>query len=569
MEPKPLQPANRSTLGAVTKFAVTSRVIFYIICFIFAAACFFFSLSAGLFMWLMPDEPAATHTYKTFGLLGCTMNYYLHTPINRLSADFNVCTLAMTSTFFTSMYKGWVFARLMIYSLVPISIAYLLRQLMSVPFKSGLLIGLFVSAIAFFILNSLGYFIFGAGLSIYLGATITFFLLIALLPNSIENKKTFFLFCTVFAWNILCHESLLAVSGFIIPIFAWYRYQQSSAKRFFKASLHDPKVWALCLIYITCTLILIFSPGLKMRQSVWPVSGTFIDAIAYAVFSIENTIYLLVHSYPLAIVILLLGAVLQFSKVSAHLQNKKLLFALLFAAPVLYTCVTGILIGITPSLWWGGAQRSAAYHWLNPLFAHIVSNPRIMAGEFSIRQYAFSLICIYVDLLFLGYFITNAIRKRLPQPKNARGSKKRAWVLNGTLLIMILFMFSFHPDGQGSLNIISAMLKKTNKQATIDPSQFVPAVYLKAHPEGPILGRDLAATNHFKVFTSILFRRNLVNKHERGAVYVLMDKYLSAHRGDLLPKAMNDFLYSFPPMWHYPEPYKSQIFDSYGIFINK
>ncbi len=77
--------------------------IFHAACLILAVLCFYFSISEALFMWFYPDELGPMNVLNGgTGIIGCTGSYYLHTSVNRLSADFGLCLMARTTEVFSS-----------------------------------------------------------------------------------------------------------------------------------------------------------------------------------------------------------------------------------------------------------------------------------------------------------------------------------------------------------------------------------------------------------------------------------------------------------------------------------
>ena len=195
----------------------------YAACLLLASACFYFSISEGVFSWLFPDELVPYNAYVGRGLFGCTKYYYLDTTVNRLSADFGICAMAGISTWF-GPYLGWAVARLAVYALIPLCLALLFKELLSVPYRLGLIAALLISSAAFFMNSQADFYMFGLDLAIYGTLTFTFFLLFAWFPRALQSRRGFLWFCFFFALNLTSHEICLVLSGFFIPLYAWQRY---------------------------------------------------------------------------------------------------------------------------------------------------------------------------------------------------------------------------------------------------------------------------------------------------------------------------------------------------------
>jgi hypothetical protein len=520
--------------------------------------CFYFSISVGLFLWLYPDEPAVSMSYHNFGFLGCVKNYYLHTTINRFGADINFCSMAMISHFFPTLYSGWVIARFVFYAFVPIAILFFFKKMLSMSYKSSLLAALLISALGFFMLNGTGFFLFGASLSIYVAATVTFILLVALLPSSVEGEKSFLWFCIIFALNLTCHEIFLAVSGFFIPVFAWYR--QSQNKGVIREALKDQRVLILSSIYVVCAVIIVFAPGVGMRQKVWPSTGTPMDALAFIIFVTEECVYLMVRSYAFVAAIMLIGLCAGYSLNCRFIPKKKLLLAYFFIAPFIYICVTSILLGITPSLW-GGSIRPESFRIFDHYFASLVSSPAIMKGGFAIRQFVFVFFAWLIDLFLIGLLLGQVIRNTVSPSFKGENYKVTIFQLGICGLASVLFLT--HPDGMGSLRIIPALFRNVHDPIVV--SQYQPQTYYKSHPEQTILGHILRKPIETSSLEKQLFRRNIFNKHEPDVVYVIFDEYLRKHHDQIISHKLDDLLYAFPPLSNYPLDWKKNVYSDYHI----
>jgi len=211
----------RARVGVNNKLSI----IFYVSWLLLAAACFYFSISEALFAWLAGDEFILYQTYNNTGwLFSCTKYYYLNTTVNRISADFVGCLMAKNATMFSTPYLGWVCSRLIVYICIPIALSFFLKEIFKIPFKFSLIIALFLSAIVFFVLSNTGWYMYGFDLAIYGTATITFLILSALFPKSVENNHYFIAFCIFYAFNLMSHEGFLVVSGFYILLYGWYHY---------------------------------------------------------------------------------------------------------------------------------------------------------------------------------------------------------------------------------------------------------------------------------------------------------------------------------------------------------
>lgn len=126
---------------------------FYATCLFLAALSFYFSISDGLFAWLFPDEIAASNFYHTYGLFGCAKFYYFNTTIYRVSGDIGVCIMAKSTALFSTPFMGWVFSRFVFYAFIPLSMAFLLREIVKIPYKLSLTVAFILSATALFIIS--------------------------------------------------------------------------------------------------------------------------------------------------------------------------------------------------------------------------------------------------------------------------------------------------------------------------------------------------------------------------------------------------------------------------------
>ncbi len=513
--------------------------IFYTICLILAIICFYFTISEALFSWFFPDELVASQTYHNLGgLWGCTKYYYLHTSINRLSADFGACFMAQTAALFSTPLMGWVFNRLIAYFLIPVSIAFLLKKITKIPLKFSLIAALIISTVALFLITAstnadTGPYSYGVDLAIYGTATITFFILITLFPKSIENKRYFSWFCVIYAVNLMSHEVFLVLSGFFLPLFAWYDYslnrptdKKGSFTVFIKNVLHNRKVWILSAIYLISALIITQAPGIAIRESFWPTTGTFADGFVHTILASEEVAYFLSQSYVFIVLLFSLGILFRLSAPDQHSSKNKLLYGLLFIAPWIYLLLLGFLVGISPALW-TESSRTEAFRLLDPFLAHLVSTKKLLTkGGFCTSRALFLYVGVFLDVFLAGFFITGIVKKYI---KNI--AVKKIWPLATALFSTAVIIFLFHPDGIGSIRILPVLLDRR-----VDFSHYSPQKNREAHPESSLIhfvspSFHVMETWGNRVFPKKVFPKNgPAGNHESDITDILVDNYLRINR---------------------------------------
>lgn len=170
-------------------------ITFYSICLLMAICLFYFSICAGVFAWIYPDEILASIWTKQYGPLGCAKFYYAHTTIGRIGEGLGVCLVAQSVSLFKSFLMSWAFIRLFFYALIPISMAFLLKETTSLSAKISFIIALIIFSIGFFVTTSSGIdAIYGLDLASYASTTITFFMMMTIFSKSIVDKRYFILY---------------------------------------------------------------------------------------------------------------------------------------------------------------------------------------------------------------------------------------------------------------------------------------------------------------------------------------------------------------------------------------
>lgn len=536
-----------------------NRYFFYTTCLFLSIACFYFSIAEGLFAWFHADELGALSVYNGYGLLGCTEHYYLNTTINRISAALGVCGMAGTTKLFTP-FLGWVLVRLVFYALVPVSMAFLLKEITRISFAYSLVIAFFISAIALFVMSDSIYYMFGLDLAIYGAATFTFFILIALFPKSTQSALYFAWFCLVYAFNLNSHEVFLPISGFFIPLFMWHRHMlihrtdcRIPLDILVKDALKDWRIWVLSAIYIGSALTTSHAPGMEMRQNLWPSTGTFSDGLLYMLLSVEEAAYFIARSYVLVIVLFLLGALFRLSAKNPPLKTS-FLCCFLFCAPLAYLLITGFLIGITPSLWIG-SLRTEPFQWIE---AWSEKKDLFLHGGFAIRQNLFLYTGLFLDGFLAGFFIAG----RVSESKQAL--IKRSWPFKPTLAIVVAIIFLFHPDGVGGFRILSTLFKS-------DPIEN----YKPQKREQTSSGSVAQMISHSfipKALGEVIFVRKRPGNHESAMVNIMADNYFLANRGKLVSADSMELVYSLAiPDYRVTKefPWIAQIYSAYEVIVKE
>ena len=546
----------------------------YAVFLIFAIGCLYFAISEGMFAWLYPDELLASIWSNHYGILGCTKYYYAGTfQGHRVGEVFGVCLAAHAANMFSALFMGWAFVRLCFYALIPISMAFLLKEIVNLPLKFAFIVAFILSGIALFILFSLyaHQYIFALDLAAYAAMTFTFFALIALFPKSIESKRHFIWFCLFFAANISCHELFLLISGFFIPLYAYYRYaftrradHRRSLLGSIKGVLRDRRIQVLLAIYFVIALIMVLAPQLHSLSNMPAVassaSGTFLDGMAYLILSTEHTIRLMLSYYLLVIFVLLLGVSFGMSGLSKYFPKKKLLYVLIFCAPLFYLAVTGFLIGTHPFLWAPSPfpliTRSLASHFAFANYKSILTS----GAAIPMRQSLFLYVSLFLNIFLAGFLIASAIRRRL---KN--DSIKKIWPFKFILFSAVAVLFLFNPDGVGSTEVLTALVKgDSDIQRSFQKNK-------KALREGSIIQSIFPSSSTIHALGDMIFPRLKLADHGFSITGIRVSNYLKAHRG----KAISDRAYNLvlDPMRRYVaetrDPWIGVTYARYGVFPNK
>lgn len=535
-----------------------STLFIYLICLTLAILSFYFSIASNLWIWFFPDELAAATFFNQNDLLGCTKFYYLYTTINRISAAYGVCGMAAGASFFEDPFLGWVSIRMVWYVLLPLSISFMLKNLLRLSFFSSNLLALIISSLSIFIIADSVSFMFGLDLAIYLTATCSFFILLALFSQSLTSGRSFMIFCLLFAINLNSHEIFLVISGFLIPLFLWHRHPFGNTVSYkfinlwIRDILRDWKFLILCLIYVFSALLTLLAPGLAMRQNTWPSSGKFVDGLMYMLLSIEEVTYHLLLNFPWILILLLLGVVTRLYNNKRPLNCSKLLYIFLLTSPLMYLLFTSYLIGITPSLWVGGT-RTENFQLVEKLFD---KTPILLAGDFAIRQNIFLYAGLLLDVFLIGFWSGARIINLIP-------ANLYQWLFKISLFSSLSLLFLFHPDGIGSVRAMSALL---NSKLTLDQYKS-DEIKLSS---GRILDRWISRPL-FSAVGATLFQRNHMGQHESAVAAILIDRYLNTHRGEAISIDIFDLIYdqlSEAYRVSITEPWIGQTLNMYGVFLS-
>jgi hypothetical protein len=521
-------------------------VIFDVACSSLAFLCFFFSISKMLFFEFYGDELIANQTYYGLGYFSCIKNYYLHTTINRLAADIGLCSMAGSTTFFDSPFIGWVLARLFFYLLIPVSIAFLLKNMGKLQYKHGLTAAFLLCSLVFYMISAGDRILFGADLAIYGAATLTFFVLLGLLPKIIENKQSFVWFCVFYAFNLTSHEAMLVVSSIFLPLYAWHRYccfrrvkEPFSFRAFAEGVLKDRKLWILLAIYISSALITVLAPGVTLRQKIWPTTGTFWDGVSYMLLSIEEVFHLLARSYVIMIFIFIMGY-LSRNITSKTLHYTKLGVVFMWACPFIYVIVAGFLLGLTPSLQVGNTFTNPIIP-IKSLFSGLVSSQSIfLGGGLAIRQALFVYLSLILNIFLAGFYVSSYFHRAKEKHIKTR------WYYRTIFASIIMLVFLFHPAGMGSIRVIKALFG-----GTVNLSHYDPIKEKKKHPEKSIVSQVIGHHQILHKITGIIFpnKRSNPAEHESTVVNILVDKYFISRRG----KSVSTAIASLPSVLSWPE----------------
>ncbi len=433
-------------------------------CFFLAAAGLYFSLSMELFTWVHPDELVAHSSYQLRGVLGCTSYYYTDTTINRLGAALAVCSMANIADWIGTPYLGWAILRSAMYALIPLSLAIFFHKCLWISRSLSGISALLITSAVFFIIATPDNFIFGLDIAIYVTFTVTFYLLITYYSRGIEQKKRFVGFCILYALHLTSHEIALVLGAFFLPLYIWERHGQAFNMQalftMFKKTFNDRHVQVLTAIYISCALLTLLAPGVKIRQSIWPSTSTMSDSLLFLGQACEECAYILSQAYPLLLALCALGICVQLLNLrrAQFAPKKKLLLAYVFIAPLAYLLITAFLLGTTPSLW-AGSMRTQSFNLLEALLpghANILGQ-----GAFGIRQNIPLYVGFCVDAFLLGFLGA----KRVFSARIAKFV-----LLTCALIIMNIIcaaLFLFHPDAANSVQLLKALTVGENTKKPV------------------------------------------------------------------------------------------------------
>lgn len=510
-----------------------------------SALLFLSSISHPLFVWFYPDEILAIMFYDDYGVFGCIKQYYNTTTINRLSASYAVCNIGWMASN-VSPFWGIIIGRFIMYFMIPISLYYLLISFNNINRLLTLSIALLISSFIFFILpyaptgtSGLAEIdgqmvMYGLDLAIYVVATFTFFLLIALFKSSLKNNYFYILFCILFAINLNSHEVFLIIGGLFIPLYYWYAYRSIFSKN--KDShiklvnlIHVAKKEGklLVIIFITSLMLSLNAPGLEIRLTTWPPTGNFYDGVFYIILSFVEFTFRLYNVWPLILITFVVGLL---SKGYLNIRIDKFIFKFILLSVLLYIIVTSYLIGITPSL------RFPAYHSLVPEWNIIfnyydnslssLQGPSISQnhGGFAIRQNVF----VFSTILLIVFLLGNTIKINIFQSsKMLKFGRANGYIITS----IILMLFLINPERSVPVAIISNLINSDvshSNQSDVEEkikrntgnlmmnynelllpiSNYIYRRNFYIYPEGPILlieiDRLLRSRNFNEIFSSPL-----------------------------------------------------------------
>jgi len=509
--------------------------IFYGFSLIFAIACYYFTISEGLFGWFFPDELMLSKTVLLGSIYACTKTYYFHTTVNRLSADFAACLMAKGSTLFTP-YLGWVIGRLACYILMPVSIAFALKNITKIPFRYGLIPALIFSAGTILIIANYFSYMYGLDLAIYATASVSFFVLVALFPKITESRRYFIWFCVIYFINLTSHEVFLVISGFFVPLYAWQHYlklsklnEKSRFVPFVQWALKDKNVRILLAVYIIGALFTVLAPGVEARQNVWPTSGTTGQGILYIFLSIQGVAFFFSKYYILLLLTFLLGMIFRLFHIGTPLQKSKWFYVFIFSTPLVYLLLVAFLIGLTPTLW---SPAVGNLHIFDAFLSKFITIPKSGGGGFYISRVLFFYLGLFFNLFLAGFLIAGYLKSgRAIQPI-------RKTALTTILFCIGLTLCVLHPSGTGSLRILKALMNRP-----IDLSHYSVSRNIKAHPEESILYHLSAAIPYTKTISNTVFPEFHANNHESSIVNLLVDQYLRAHHNKTVSPSVLTLIY--------------------------
>lgn len=526
----------------------------YAIIFIAAVACLYFSIAEGLFAWLLPDELVAHNGYKVHGWLGCALYYYLDTTINRVGAAVNVCGMATLASWIGTPYLGWVVLRLVFYALIPICLAASIKTLTQATYQVSLVASLAVCSAGYFIISHPTFYMFGLDLAIYATATFSFYLLVAWFPRDEYTAKNFTAFCVLYFMNLNSHEICLVLSGFFIPLYAWHqdtlKYPGDNKRKMLdriKESLKRRDVQILVGIYIISALLTLLAPGMKIRQTIWPSTGTFTESLIHMILSFEEAAYHVSRSHMLLLSMLLLGICFGIGYARKCEGNaiilRRWLFLYVGVAPVIYLLITGFLLGTTPSLL-AGSFRTDDFRVLESLIDF--QSKIFQHGALAVRQNVFLYIGLCNTFFLLGYLLSEWIKHTTVI--------KRAMLSRSSRLsfgVIIILLFLDHPDAWNSFRMLHILNTGTD--------------VVSEHGQKPDSIMQALLPDAYSQF-HMLYNRPWHATFSSSAITIATDHYMRRHRfvpEDVLEpiyESMNDgYDVRKAPGWIY------QIYDMYGV----
>jgi len=511
---------------------------------------YFFSISEASFAWRFPDEILASDIYNVRGLIGCIKFYYLETTIQRLVNARGLCLMSSGVELFETRYMGWVFSRLIVYILLPLSVAYSLRKLIGLSFYSSLLISLIISTVTFFILsdtNGLPSYLYGADLTAYGTATITFFFLLGVFPNVQERKYYFSLFSFLFFLNITSCEFFLVISGFFIPLFVLYFRDDLSLKKpgnFIYSAFRDKHVRVLSALWTAGALFAFLAPSFARRQSYWPASESVLDGLLYVALSLEETLYLLYQSGIFIILFLLLGIFIRIFSKYKHDSRNNLLFALLFLTPILYLAMISFLTGLVPAAS-TMPVRPEEYQvigdWLSEL-------PTGHKGAIGVRQNLFFFMLLYLNIFLVGFFSAGLV---------IRSGRLANFSSNISIYSFLTAILLFHPDGIGSVKILSVIFSEKFNLEEYKPSKTEGGSH-------SLLEMIFPKSSMVKNVGGFLFKRDRFGQHESVVASVAVNNHLIENKGKYVPENVFDHIYMGFKISSLGD-WRRRIYDAYGV----
>ncbi len=459
--------------------------------------------------------------------------YYTETTIFRLGNLSSACLLSAGVELFESPYLGWAYMRLIIYFLLPISIACLLRNIIGISKITSLLVSFILSTITLFILsdtNGAPFYMYGLDLTAYGIATITFYLLISIFSKIGDSQKYFFAFSVLLILNMTALETFLIISGIFILIYSTYYYYKIP---FIKSALItreiflNNKIIILLLLYFFCIASVFFSPSLKNKLSnVTRISGSFFDGMLYIALSAEETIYLLYNNWLFIIIIFVLGFFIRLKTNYTNKSKDLVVLIFLFFSPILYLFIIGFLHGITPDIW-VMPLRTEDYQFIGKLLSN---EPTAHKGAFGIRQNLFLFSTILLIIFLMGFFAPSL--KFL----SSRLLTNKFKLDNSFIFIIVFLILLFHPDGYGSNRILSALSADDFNLQTYHPQKN------ESHQQS-IIENLFPNSSFLSNLRAFLFERSRQGQHESVLSSIAVSNYLITNGKKNAPLNLLDNIY--------------------------